>query len=189
MMGADIKKSTELAILSPNYIANRLKDAYPILYSGTMGRNAHEFIIDMKPIKKVSGITEEDVAKRLMDYGFHAPTLSFPALGTLMVEPTESEDFDTVERFSQALLSIREEIREIEEGKADKDNNVLKNSPHTLAVVTSSDWKYPYSREKAAFPLPFVRQKGKFWPAVGRIIGTWGDLNLNTCCPSVHNFI
>ena len=189
MLGSDLRKSTEYAILNANYMMSRLKDAYKILYKGTADRVAHEFIIDMRDIKKESGITEEDVAKRLADYGFHAPTMSFPVPGTLMVEPTESEDKAELDRFCEALLQIREEIREVETGKADKNDNVLKNAPHTLEHVTSSNWTHSYSREKAAFPLPYVKKRGKFWPSVGRVDNVYGDLNLVCTCPPINDYI
>src|SRR5690606_10326379 len=167
MGGEGLTQATRIAILNANYIKARLQDHYKILYTGTHGRCAHEMIVDCRDFKKV-GIEVEDIAKRLMDYGFHAPTVSFPVAGTLMIEPTESEPLEEIDRFCDALIEIRNEIREIEEGKVDRENNVLKNAPHTATVVMDDDWNRPYSRAKAAFPLPFVRDN-KFWPSVSRI--------------------
>lgn len=188
-MGKEIVESTKYAILNANYMLEKLKPVYDVKFTGKNGRCAHEFIIDFSKIKAKTGITEEDVAKRLMDYGFHAPTMSFPVVGTLMIEPTESEDKGELDRFIFAMLSIKEEIREVEEGKVDKINNVLKNAPHTLAVITNDKWDRPYSREKAAFPNPDQRKKGKFWPTVGRIDNVYGDLNLNCSCPPIHYYV
>jgi glycine dehydrogenase len=181
MMGAEgLTNATRYAILNANYIKDSLKDHYRILYTGTNGRCAHEMIVDCRDFKRV-GVEVEDIAKRLMDYGFHAPTVSFPVAGTLMIEPTESEPKEELDRFVQALIQIREEIREIEEGKADKENNVLKNAPHTAAVVTSDSWDKPYSRQQAAYPLPFVKET-KFWPSVSRVDNAYGDRNLVCSC-------
>lgn len=179
-----LKAATQYAILNANYMKARLQAHYPILYSGVNGTCAHEFIVDLRPFKKNAQIEAEDVAKRLMDYGFHAPTMSFPVAGTIMIEPTESEDKAELDRFCDALISIREEIKAIEEGKADATNNVLKNAPHTQTLVASDAWDRPYSREQAAFPLPYVRVN-KFWPSVARVNNTLGDRNLIcTCAPT-----
>lgn len=182
MMGAEgLTQATKYAILNANYLKERLKDHYLILYTGKNGRTAHEFIVDLRPFKDSAGIGSIDVAKRLMDYGFHAPTMSFPVPGTLMVEPTESETKEELDRFCEAMISIREEIRELEEGQADPENNVLKNSPHTMRVAMAEDWNRPYTREKAIFPLDYLRFN-KFWPAVGRVDDAYGDRNLMCSC-------
>src|SRR5690606_27073898 len=166
LLGASgLKTATEYAILNANYMKVRLAKYFPILYAGNNGTCAHEFIVDLRPFKASCGIEAEDVAKRLMDYGFHAPTMSFPVPGTIMIEPTESEDKGELDRFCDALLSIREEIRAIEEGRSDQKDNPLKNAPHTQAMVINSEWNHSYSREQAAFPLPYVLQN-KFWPSV-----------------------
>ncbi|GEP96516.1 aminomethyl-transferring glycine dehydrogenase [Chitinophaga cymbidii] len=176
-----VRKATEYAILNANYMKARLENAYDILYTGVSGTCAHEFIVDLRPFKTSAGVEAEDVAKRLMDYGFHAPTMSFPVPGTIMIEPTESEDKAELDRFCDALLAIREEIRTIEEGKADKANNVLKQAPHTQAVVTADEWNRPYTRQQAAFPLEYVKLN-KFWPSVSRVNNTFGDRNLICTC-------
>ncbi|MGX5819659.1 aminomethyl-transferring glycine dehydrogenase [Chitinophaga lutea] len=176
-----VRQATEYAILNANYMKARLENAYDILYTGSSGTCAHEFIVDLRPFKATAGVEAEDVAKRLMDYGFHAPTMSFPVPGTIMIEPTESEDKAELDRFCDALLAIREEIRAVEEGKADKANNVLKNAPHTQAVVTADEWTRPYSRQQAAFPLEYVKLN-KFWPSVSRVNNTYGDRNLVCTC-------
>ncbi len=189
MMGSEgLKHATMLAILNANYMAKRLEAHYPILYTGINGRVAHEFIVDLRSFKESSGIEAEDVAKRLMDYGFHAPTVSFPVAGTLMIEPTESESREELDRFCEALIAIREEIREIESGAADRTTNVLKNAPHTAKVVVADAWAFPYSREKAAFPAPWMRHR-KFWPAVGRVNNPYGDRNLVCACPPVEDYV
>lgn len=189
MMGSEgLKHATMLAILNANYMAKRLEAHYPILYTGINGRVAHEFIVDLRGFKESSGIEAEDVAKRLMDYGFHAPTVSFPVAGTLMIEPTESESREELDRFCEALIAIREEIREIETGAADRNVNVLKNAPHTAKVVVADAWAFPYSREKAAFPAPWMRDR-KFWPAVGRVNNPYGDRNLVCACPPVEDYV
>jgi len=175
-----LTNATRNAILNANYIKSCLEDHYPILYSGTKGKCAHEMILDCREFKK-AGIEVEDIAKRLMDYGFHAPTVSFPVAGTLMVEPTESESLSELDRFCEAMISIRNEIREIENGDADIENNVLKNAPHTLRVATAAQWELPYSREKAVYPLPYTVEN-KFWPAIGRIDSAYGDRNLMCSC-------
>jgi len=189
MMGAEgLTKATKLAILNANYIAERLQAHYPVLYRGKRGRVAHECIVDLRHLKKTAGVEVEDVAKRLMDYGFHAPTVSFPVAGTLMIEPTESESKAEVDRLCDALIAIREEIREIEDGRAPKDNNVLKNAPHTARVITAPEWNRPYSREKAAYPAPWV-QDHKFWPAVGRLNNVLGDRKLVCSCPPIEDYM
>jgi glycine dehydrogenase len=188
LMGASgLKKATQVAILNANYMAKKLEKHYPVLYRGTNGNCAHEFILDCRQFEKSSGIKSEDIAKRLMDYGFHAPTMSFPVPGTLMIEPTESESKAELDRFCDAMIAIRDEIREIEEGKADRDDNVLKNAPHTAFAIAADDWKHKYSREKAAFPLPWVRDN-KFWPYVGRIDNPYGDRNLVCTCPPMSTY-
>lgn len=182
MMGAaGLKEATEIAILNANYIKERLKEHYPILYTGKSGRSAHEFIIDLRGFKQTAGIEATDLAKRLMDYGFHAPTMSFPVPGTLMIEPTESESKAELDRFCEAMIGIRDEIREIERGEADRESNLLKHAPHTMRVVLSEEWSRPYSREKAAFPLPRLRFN-KFWPASSRVDDAYGDRNLVCSC-------
>ena len=182
MMGAQgLTDATKRAILNANYIKDRLEDHYPILYTGKSGRSAHEFIVDLRPFKQSAGIEAVDVAKRLMDYGFHAPTMSFPVPGTLMIEPTESESKEELDRFCDAMIGIRNEIREIEEGKADKADNVLKHAPHTMRVIADGEWAHSYSREKAAFPLDHIRYD-KFWPSVARVDDAYGDRNLVCSC-------
>ncbi|MFM8633895.1 MAG: aminomethyl-transferring glycine dehydrogenase, partial [Planctomycetia bacterium] len=185
MMGAGgLRHATEAAILSANYVSVRLRDHYPTLYTGDHGRVAHECILDLRPLKETSGVTAEDVAKRLVDYGFHAPTLSFPVPGTLMVEPTESEDLGELDRFIEAMIAIREEIRRVEEGTWPRDDNPLKRAPHTAACVAADEWSRPYSREQAAFPVPGLRRR-KYWPPVGRIDNVHGDRNLFCSCVPV----
>ena len=187
MMGSEgLTNATRMAILNANYIKARLEGHFKILYAGSKGRCAHEMIVDCRDFKK-SGIEVEDIAKRLMDFGFHAPTVSFPVAGTLMIEPTESEPKEELDRFCETLIQIRSEIREVEEGKADREDNVLKNAPHTAAVVTADEWKHSYSRQKAAYPLPFVRD-AKFWPAVSRIDNAYGDRNLMCSCLPIEEF-
>jgi len=183
LMGdAGLKAATKIAILNANYMAKRLEPHYPIVFKGKNGRCAHEFIIDCRQFESTSGVKVEDIAKRLMDYGFHAPTMSWPEAGTLMIEPTESESKSELDRFCDALVSIRQEIRDIEVGKSDRTDNVLKNAPHTAAAIASDEWKHPYSRQQAAYPAPWLRQY-KFWPAVGRIDNPYGDRNLVCSCP------
>ncbi len=164
----------------------RLENHYKILYSGKNNTCAHEFIVDLRPFKSI-GIEAEDVAKRLMDYGFHAPTLSFPVAGTIMIEPTESESKAELDRFCDALINIHKEIMAIENGDADKTDNVLKNSPHSLAIITSDDWDHAYTRSQAAFPLDYMRQN-KFWPTVSRVNNTYGDRNLICTCEPVEAY-
>ena len=182
-----LRKSTEYAILNANYMKARLEKEYKILYSGKNGTCAHEFIVDLRPFKQSAGIEAEDVAKRLMDYNFHAPTLSFPVAGTIMIEPTESEDKAELDRFCDALLSIREEIRAVENGTADKADNPLKHAPHTQFVICANEWNHNYSRETAAFPLEFVKQN-KFWPSISRVNNTYGDRNLICTCEPVSAY-
>ncbi|MCY7363696.1 MAG: glycine dehydrogenase (aminomethyl-transferring), partial [Ignavibacteria bacterium] len=188
MMGADgLKKATEVAILNANYIKEKLKNHYQTLYSGSKDRIAHELIFDMREFKVGAKVEVEDIAKRLMDYNFHAPTVSFPVPGTLMVEPTESENKAELDRFCETMISIREEIREIESGEADIDDNVLKNAPHTAQSVISENWKHSYSREKAVFPVK-LNVQNKFWPAVGRIDSAYGDRNLVCSCNPISDY-
>ncbi len=188
MMGSEgLTNATKLAIFNANYIKERLSGHYKILYTGTQGRCAHEMIVDCRDFKKF-GVEVEDIAKRLMDYGFHAPTVSFPVAGTIMIEPTESEPKAEMDRFVDALIEIRNEIREVEEGKADKENNVLKNAPHTAAVITADSWNRPYSRQKAAYPLSFVKE-AKFWPTVSRVDNAYGDRNLVCSCLPIEEYV
>jgi glycine dehydrogenase len=188
MMGDEgLTHATKCAILNANYIASALKDYYPVLYTGKYGRVAHELIFDMRHFKKTAGIEVEDIAKRLIDYGFHAPTVSFPVPGTLMVEPTESESKGELDRFIKAMISIRDEIREIEEGIADRTDNVLKNAPHTAAEIASDSWTHPYSREKAAFPVEWLKSN-KFWPSVARVDNAYGDRNFICSCQPVSAY-
>jgi glycine dehydrogenase len=179
-------EATRYAILNANYIKSRLEGHYPVLYTNARGRVAHEMIFDLRAFK-AHGIEEQDVAKRLMDYGFHAPTVSFPVPGTLMVEPTESEPMEELDRFCEAMIAIRGEIQAVLDGKADAVDNVLKNAPHTVGEVSASAWTHAYSREQAAFPLPWVRAN-KFWPAVGRIDNPHGDRNLMCTCPPMEGY-
>jgi glycine dehydrogenase len=181
-----MKKATQVAILNANYIAHRLAVAFPILYTGRNGRIAHECIIDLRPFKQSSGISEEDVAKRLIDYGFHAPTMSFPVPGTLMIEPTESESLYEIDRFCDAMLAIHEEILAVQTEKPDKQDNPLVNAPHTQRDLVG-DWSHPYSRETAAFPAA-EQWQSKFWPAVNRVDNVYGDRNLFCGCPSPEDW-
>jgi len=187
MGGEGLTRATELAILNANYMATRLGEHFELLFTGERGRVAHEFILDLRPFEKSAGVTAEDVAKRLMDYGFHAPTVSFPVVGTLMIEPTESESKAELDRLCDALISIRGEIRAIAEGRSDRHDNPLKNAPHTAAEVVANEWKHPYSREKAAFPAPWTREH-KFWPSVKRIDNGYGDKNLVCTCPPIEAY-
>jgi glycine dehydrogenase len=187
MLGADgLTEATKHAILNANYLKARLEKFFPVLYARSNGRVAHEMIFDVRAFK-AAGIDEMDVAKRLIDYGFHAPTVSFPVAGTLMVEPTESEDQAELDRFCNAMIQIRAEIEDVMTGRADPKDNVLKNAPHTAEAVASTEWTHPYSREQAVFPLPFVREK-KFWPPVGRVDNPYGDRNLFCVCPPVESY-
>jgi glycine dehydrogenase len=176
-----------IAMLNANYIKARLEQHYPVLYAGAHGRVAHELIFDLRPFKARTGVDEQDVAKRLMDYGFHAPTVSFPVPGTLMVEPTESEPKEELDRFVEAMLAIREEIQAVADGRADARDNVLKNAPHTAADVSATEWTHPYSREAAAYPVPGLRTH-KFWPPVSRIDNPYGDRNLMCACPPIEAY-
>jgi glycine dehydrogenase len=185
--GRGMTDATRYAILNANYIKARLEPHYPVLYAGARGRVAHEMIFDLRPLKQASGIDETDVAKRLMDFGFHAPTVSFPVAGTLMVEPTESESKEELDRFCDAMIAIRAEIQAVADGRADPADNVLKHAPHTAAAVSADAWTHPYSREQAAFPLPFVRAN-KFWPSVGRVDNPYGDRNLICACPPIEAY-
>ena len=188
LMGRDgLTKATQVAMLNANYMAKRLEKYYPILYTGTSGFVAHEFILDLRQFKESAGVEAMDVAKRLMDYGFHAPTVSFPVAGTLMIEPTESESKAELDRFCDAMMLIRAEIQDIVDGRQPRANNLLKNAPHTAETVTASAWDRPYSREQAAYPAPWVRDR-KFWPHVGRIDEAYGDRNLLCTCPSMDSY-
>ena len=188
MLGAEgLKKSTEYAILNANYLKDVLKDHFSILFSNSNGRVAHECIVDIRPFKAL-GIEVGDIAKRLMDYGFHAPTVSFPVAGTLMIEPTESESKEELDRFAEALINIRREIAEIEEGQADRENNVLKNAPHTEQVVIADAWDKPYTIEKAAYPIDWVREH-KFFASVSRVDDAYGDRNLVCTCEPIEIYI
>lgn len=188
MMGPDgLLKATETAILNANYMACRLKGHFDVLYTGNYDRVAHEFILDCRDFKSTSGVTVDDIAKRLMDYGFHAPTMSWPVAGTLMVEPTESESLEELDRFCDAMISIREEIKAIEEGRLDEADNPLKNAPHTVHVITADEWSHPYPRSQAAYPLSWIRAR-KFWPSVGRVDNAYGDRNLVCTCPPLEDY-
>ncbi len=188
MMGRHgMKSATEYAILNANYVAHKLEEAYPVLYKGTNGFVAHECLLDLRPLKETSGITEEDIAKRLNDFGFHAPTMSFPVAGTLMIEPTESESQEELDRFIEAMLIIRKEIAQVESGEYTADNNPLHNAPHTQDDIMVDDWDRPYSREVAARPAPWLKEH-KVWPSVNRIDNVYGDRNLVCICPSVENY-
>jgi glycine dehydrogenase len=185
LMGRDgMKKATQIAILSANYIASRLSSAFPILYTGRNGRVAHECIVDLRPFKESAGISEEDVAKRLIDYGFHSPTMSFPVPGTLMIEPTECESLVEIDRFCEAMLSIREEIRAVEQGESDAEDNLLKNAPHPVEDLTGN-WGRGYSRAQAVYPASGQRLN-KFWAPVSRIDNVFGDRNLVCSCPPME---
>jgi len=188
MMGAEgLTKASEVAILNANYIKAKLEEYFPVLYSGKNDRVAHELIFDMRPFKGSADIDVTDIAKRLIDYGFHAPTVSFPVPGTFMVEPTESESKYELDRFCEAMVSIRNEIREVEEGIADKVDNVLKNSPHTAYHLSSDDWTHPYSRQRAAYPAPWLREN-KFWSPVGRVDNAYGDRNFVCSCEPISAY-
>ena len=187
MSGAGLTRASQVAILNANYMAKRLENYFPVLYRGEEGRVGHEFIIDLRPLRKTSGITEEDIAKRLMDYGYHAPTMSFPVPGTLMIEPTESESKAELDRFCGALISIKHEILDVENGKASKTDNVLKNAPHTAQEIATDNWSHPYSREQAAYPAEWLKDS-KFWPSVGRVDNAYGDRNLVCACPPIVDY-
>jgi glycine dehydrogenase len=187
-MGPDgLRRATQVAILNANYIARRLQGRYPVLYTGQNGLVAHECIIDLRPLTKETHVTVDDVAKRLIDYGFHAPTMSFPVPGTLMVEPTESEDLGELERFCEAMLQIRAEIDRVAAGEWPPDDNPLVNAPHT-AELMAGDWPHPYTREEAVYPVPGLR-RGKYWSPVRRIEGPYGDRHLVTTCPPVQELV
>jgi glycine dehydrogenase len=188
MMGElGLKQATLISILSANYIAQKLNPYYPVLYKGKEGLVAHECIIDLRHLKKSADVDVTDVAKRLMDYGFHAPTMSWPVAGTLMIEPTESESKAELDRFIEAMVAIRKEIQAVEDKKMDPVDNPLKNAPHTMYVATATEWKHPYSREQAIFPLPWVKAN-KFWPAVGRVDNAFGDRNVVCSCPPLEDY-
>lgn len=187
MMGGEgLKRASQLAILNANYISRRLEEHYPVLYTGSSGLVAHECILDLRPLKETSGISVDDVAKRLIDFGFHAPTMSFPVAGTLMIEPTESESKEELDRFCDAMIKIREEIRAVENGSLDKEDNPLKNAPHTAAEIVG-EWTHPYSREQAVYPVESLID-GKYWPPVGRVDNVFGDRNLICACPSIESY-
>jgi len=183
--GKGLQMATELAILNANYIKSRLEEHYAVLYQGEKGKAAHELIIDCRAFKE-KGIEVVDIAKRLMDYGFHAPTVSFPVNGTMMIEPTESENLEEIDAFCDAMIAIRYEINAIDD--TEEENNVLRNAPHTLQMLTSDEWNLPYSRSKAAYPLPFIR-KNKFWPSVRRVDEASGDRNLICSCEPIEAYI
>jgi glycine dehydrogenase len=188
MMGPDgLRRATEVAVLAANYVAARLAPHYPVLYTGRGGLVAHECILDLRPLTRETGVTVEDVAKRLIDYGFHAPTMSFPVAGTLMVEPTESEDLAELDRFCEAMIAIRREVGMVASGEYDRDDNPLRNAPHTASMLLEADWKHPYERAEAAYPLPGDR-RAKYWPPVRRIDQAYGDRNLVCACPPVEAF-
>ncbi len=185
--GNGLTEATKYAILNANYIKSKLENHYKILYTGSKGRIAHELILDCNQYLKTADVAVIDIAKRLMDYGFHAPTVAFPVVGTLMVEPTESEPLSEIDRFVDAMISIRKEVAAIEEGNVDKHDNVIKHAPHTLAMVASDNWSYPYTRETAAFPVPMAKED-KYWPAVTRIDDAWGDRNLVCTCAPIESY-
>ncbi len=188
MMGASgLRKATQVALLNANYVAKRLSPYYKTLYSGRNGLVAHEYILDVRPLEKGSGITAEGIAKRLIDFGFHAPMLSFPVGGTLMVEPTESESQQELDRFVDAMIEIREEIAAIENGHLDREDNPLRHAPHTAMHVMASEWKYVYSRELAAFPVSSLRYS-KYWPPVARVDNIYGDKNVMCACIPVNTY-
>jgi len=188
MMGADgLTEATEVAVLSANYVAKQLSPHYPVLYTGRGGLVAHECIVDVRPITKDTGITVEDIAKRLIDYGFHAPTMSFPVAGTLMIEPTESEDLAELDRFVAAMIAIRAEIDKVGSGEWPAEDNPLHNAPHTAAMVAGNAWEHAYTREVAAFPVTSVKAD-KYWPPVRRIDQGYGDRNLMCSCPPVSSY-
>ena len=188
MMGSEgLKKASQVAILNANYIAHKLKDSFPILYKGKNGNVAHECIIDIRKIKADTGITEEDIAKRLIDFGYHAPTMSWPVAGTIMIEPTESENLAEIDKFCNALIKIKKEINLIESGKFDKEDNPLKNSPHTYLELAANEWNHKYTREEAAFPNEYLKHN-KYWAPVARVDNVYGDRNLVCSCPSMDEY-
>lgn len=188
MMGTQgLTDATKVAILNANYIAHRLDPHYPILYTGKFGLVAHECIVDLRPLKKSAGVEAEDIAKRLMDYGFHAPTMSWPVAGTIMVEPTESESKEELDRFCDAMIAIREEIAAIEQGEMSAEDNLLKNAPHTAEMLLADEWTHPYSRQKAAYPAPWTKEF-KYWPPVRRIDNAFGDRNFVCSCAPMEAY-
>ncbi|NQX99503.1 MAG: aminomethyl-transferring glycine dehydrogenase subunit GcvPB, partial [Flavobacteriales bacterium] len=189
MLGTEgLKNATITAILNANYLKSKLEDSYPILYSNKNKRVAHEMILECRDFKDASGVAAGDIAKRLMDYGFHAPTVSFPVAGTLMVEPTESESKEELDRFIEVMVAIRQEVQDIVDGKSDKENNPIQNAPHTLKVALSNDWNYPYTREKAVTPLPWLKES-KYWPTVGKADDAYGDRNLVCSCAGIEEYM
>ncbi len=187
-MGAEgLKKASQVAILNANYIAKKLNKYFPVLYTGKNGNVAHECIIDIRPIKADTGITEEDIAKRLIDFGFHAPTMSWPVPGTIMIEPTESESLSEINRFCDTLIKIREEINKVKSGEFDKNDNPLKNAPHTHTELTANEWKHKYDRECAAYPSTILKTY-KYWPPIARVDNVYGDKNLFCSCPSIDEY-
>ena len=188
MMGSEgLKLATQNAILNANYIAHKLKDHFPILYKGKNGNVAHECIIDIRKIKSETGITEEDIAKRLIDFGFHAPTMSWPVPGTMMIEPTESESLSEINKFCDSLIKIKEEINKVKNGNFDKNDNPLKNAPHTHLELTANEWKHKYDRESAAYPSATLKSY-KYWPPVARVDNVYGDKNLFCSCPTMDEY-
>jgi glycine dehydrogenase len=187
MGGAGLRRATQIAILNANYLAHRLAPHFPVLYTGRGGRVAHECIIDIRPLKAATGIGEEDIAKRLMDYGFHAPTMSFPVPGTLMIEPTESEAKPELDRFADAMIRIRAEIARVADGTWPRDDNPLRNAPHTQADIVAETWDHPYSRREAVWPAPWLAD-AKVWPTVNRIDNAHGDRNLICSCPPLADY-
>lgn len=188
MMGSEgLKKASQVAILNANYIAHKLKNDFPILYKGKNGNVAHECIIDIRKIKAETGITEEDIAKRLIDFGFHAPTMSWPVAGTMMIEPTESESLGEINKFCNTLKKIKEEIDKVKNGEYDKLDNPIKNAPHTHVELVSSDWDHKYTREEAAYPSEYLKTI-KYWPPVARVDNVYGDKNLVCSCPSIDEY-
>jgi glycine dehydrogenase len=187
MMGPSLRRATEIAILNANYIAHRLEPFYPVLYKGKQGRVAHECIIDVRGFKESAGVEVEDIAKRLIDYGFHAPTMSWPVPGTLMIEPTESESREELDRFCEAMIAIHGEIAKIAAGEWDATDNPLKHAPHPATTLLSDSWSRAYSREVAAYPLPWVRER-KFWPPVSRIDNVYGDRHLVCTCEGMEGY-
>jgi glycine dehydrogenase len=187
MGGPGLRHATEVAILNANYLARRLAPHYPVLYAGPGGLIAHECVLDLRPVTHATGVTVEDVAKRLIDFGFHAPTMSFPVAGTLMIEPTESEDLAELDRFCDAMITIREEIRRVEAGEWPVEESPLRNAPHPAADVAVDDWDRPYARDTAAFPVRELRAD-KYWPPVSRIDNAYGDRNVMCACPPVSEY-
>jgi glycine dehydrogenase len=189
LMGAEgLARATRSAVLSANYVAARLREHYPVLFSGQDGLVAHECILDLRELTSATGVTVDDVAKRLIDYGFHAPTMSFPVAGTLMVEPTESEDLAELDRFCDAMIAIKDEIDKVGAGEWPADDNPLANAPHTAEMVTADEWAYAYPRSVAAYPMPGIDRSAKYWAPVRRIDGAFGDRNLVCACPPVDAY-